>query len=297
MTELTHEFTATLSASPERVFAALTDEAELKRWFTEHVEVEPREGGEFRFWGKSTWATPYRWYAHQKVLRFEAPKLLVFTWPVDGRDSEVTLALEQDPDESAGVRTILKGRHHFSHAPTEDRPEDLIEDLWRMAMSNLREHLAASNRVCMPDFSDAVPRIRQTVTIEAPRWKVFNALINPEALNQWIAAKAVVEPHEDGRYSYGWSYEVRGKQVEGGPTRILEVVENYKLVTDWPDWRGDPSRPTQRLSWVLEAIGDHTRVTLIHEPFERTADLSDYPQGWAYFLAQLKRQVESSAAA
>ena len=297
MTELTHEFTAMLPASPERVFAALTDEAELKGWFAEHAEVEPREGGEFRFWGKSTWATPYRWYARQKVLRFEAPTLLVFTWPIDGRDSEVTLALAKDPDESGGVRTILKGRHHFSHAPSEDRPHDFLDDLWRMALGNLREHLSPSQCVCLPDFSDAVPRIRQTVNIDAPRWKVFHALINPDVLDQWIATKAIVEPHEEGRYSYGWSYEVRGKQVQGGPTRILEVVENYKLVTDWPDWRGDASRPTQRVSWVLEAIGDQTRVTLIHEPFERTVDLSDYPQGWAQFLAKLKQQVESSPAA
>jgi uncharacterized protein YndB with AHSA1/START domain len=54
MSELKHEFTWKLPARPARVFAALTDAAELEQWFAEHAEVEPQLGGAYRFWGKHT---------------------------------------------------------------------------------------------------------------------------------------------------------------------------------------------------------------------------------------------------
>jgi hypothetical protein len=77
-------------------------------------------------------------------------------------------------------------------------------------------------------------------------------------------------------------------KVEGGPLRILELVENERLVTDWPDWRGDRSVPLQKITWLLESIGEQTRVTLIHSGFVRATDMSDYPFGWGFFLSRLQ---------
>jgi uncharacterized protein YndB with AHSA1/START domain len=189
--------------------------------------------------------------------------------------------------------TVLKGRHHFAVAPAVSRPLDLIDDLWRMALANLRAHLGGSP-VFLPDFSAPVTRLRQTVLIDVPRDQVFQALLDPAVLDPWLGAQSVVEPHVGGRYSYGWQYEVRGQPVTGGPTTILEMVEDTKLVTDWPNWRGDPQMPAQRLTWLFESVGESTRVILIHEPFERVADMSDYPQGWAYFLGALKARLEAA---
>ena len=294
MTALTHEFSETLAAPREAVFRALTDETELTRWFAEHVQVEPEAGGEFRFWGMHTYGAPTRAQSSQKIVRVEAPVLLVFSWHLEGRDSEVTLELAPDPDAAPGTSTILKGRHHFPQAPDVPRALDLIDDLWRNACANLRAHLTGGEGVCRPDFSDPRPRLRQVIMINAPREDVFKALLEPAILDKWIAAQATVEPQVEGRYSYGWKYQVRGKQVEGGPTQILELVEDTKLVTDWPNWRGEAEPPAQRVTWLLEGIGDQTRLILIHEPFERITDLSDYPQGWQQFLGKLKAQVEST---
>jgi uncharacterized protein YndB with AHSA1/START domain len=298
MNALTHEFAASLAARRERVFRALTDETELACWFAEHVEVTPQAGGEFRFWGRHTYGAPARSQAAQRIVRIEAPKLLVFSWPLEGHDSEVTLELTEEGGSAGnGAMTLLRGRHHFPEAPSVPRAMDLVDDLWRMTIANLRAHLAGGAGMSLPDFTDPVPRIRQTILIDAPRDQVFGALLDPKLMRAAFSAPdPVVEPHVGGRYRYGWKYEVRGRQVEGGPTRILELVEDTKLVTDWPDWRGDPAVPPQRVTWLLESIGERTRVILIHEPFERTTDLSDYPYGWTGFLAGLKSQVEGTAA-
>lgn len=291
MAALTHEFTEALSAPRERVFQALTDENELTCWFAEAAEVEPQAGGEYRFWGLHTPGVPTRAQSAQKVIRIEPPRLLAFSWKLEGRDSEVTLELEATDE---GASTLLKGRHHFPDAPEVPRPLDLVDDLWRISLANLRAHLGGGEGVCMPDFSDPITRIRQTIAINATREQVYQALLDPAFLEKWLGGKSTVDPRVGGKYSYGWQYEVRGKQVQGGPTKILEMVEDTKLVTDWPNWRGDPQMPVQRITWLLEPVGDHTRVILIHEPFERTVDVSDYPQGWAYFLSRLKAEIEGA---
>lgn len=290
MTALTHEFSETLRAPRARVFQAFTDEAELTKWFGEAVEVEPQAGGEYRFWGTHTQGVPTRAQATQKIVRIDPPRLLAFSWNLEGADSEVTLEL----GEAEGAASVVKGRHHFPSAPPVPRPLDLIDDLWRIAFANLRGHLAGGVHVILPDFSDPIPRLRRTLLIKASRDKVFEALLDPSVLNAWLGAQAVVEPRVDGRYSYGWKYEVRGRQVEGGPTKILELVAGTKLVTDWPDWRGNPEMPAQRITWLLESVGELTRLILIHEPFERVADLSDYPQGWAGMLDSFKGLLEAT---
>ncbi len=158
----------------------------------------------------------------------------------------------------------------------------------------------------LPDYTDANPEVRLSVVIDAPRDAVFRALLEPEALKRWVGASApVVEPRVGGRYEYGWQYDHKGKQVTGGPTKILDLVPNERLVTDWLDWRGDTTRPPTRVLWLLEEItdgvarnfssaaGSKTRLTLVHDGFSRTADISDYPFGWLWFMAELKKEAEA----
>ncbi|MCC6245653.1 MAG: SRPBCC domain-containing protein [Gemmatimonadaceae bacterium] len=279
----THEHTWTLAAAPDVVFRALTDADALRVWFAEHVAVGSTIGAPFRFWGKHTLSTPDASSATQGITEWVTGQRLSFTWPIDGVRTEVSIALSAHE----GNTTLVL--HHVVHGDLGVlRARELLDDHWRFVFGNLSAHLAGGSGIVLPDFSNTAPEVRQAVLIDAPRTTVFRALITPELVAQWFGAKAVViEPHVGGRYELGWTYKVDGRDVIGGPTHILEYVENERLVLDWPDWRGDASVTGQTISFNLESIGDQTRLTFVHAGFSRTTDISDYPFGWVYFLGEL----------
>jgi uncharacterized protein YndB with AHSA1/START domain len=294
MTEWVHRFSVTLPADPARVFTALTSPSELERWFAEHVEIDARSGGVFRSWGRYTYGAPEA--AGGTITVFEPDRRLAFEWSFDGVPSHVDWLLSRDSADTA--RTSLALTHAFDRSSAVAHERELVEDLWRLILGNLDAHLRGGNGIVRPDFTSPDAEIRLSIVIDAPREKVFRALTDPDALARWFSLPSskppVVEKRIGGVYDLGWEYEMGGKLVRAGTTKILDLVENERLVTDWLDWRGDPSRHPQRIAWLLEDAGGKTRVTFVHDGFERPADIGDYPFGWRGFLEQLKDSVEGT---
>jgi uncharacterized protein YndB with AHSA1/START domain len=208
----------------------------------------------------------------------------------------VTLRLAPRAQNGSPV-TGLTVRHVVTGTLPGPRAPELLDDLWKLAMGNLAAHLAGGDGILRPDFADPRPEIRLSILIDAPPAAVWRALIEPELMNRWIASAAEVDPRVGGRYGFGWSYEIGGRSVSGGPTTILDLVPNETLVLDWPDWRGDDSVPKQSVAWHLTPEGIGTRVTVVHAGFTRAADISDYPFGWGSFMSQLKAAVETERTA
>ena len=220
MTIWSHEHKASLPATPESVFAALTSPVALRRWFADEVEIEPREGGSFRFWGKHVYGGAGPKEALQRVTRWTPNEALAFTWPIDGAETEVAITLTPLPDEDGAPPSTSLLLRHTSPVPLE---KELISDIWKLTMGNLGAYLAGGDGIVLPDYTDPNPEIRLSIVIDAPRERVFRALVDPEALGRWVGAKnAVVEPRVGGAYRYGWRYEVEGNEVDGGPTTILD---------------------------------------------------------------------------
>lgn len=287
----THTNTWTLNAPNADVFRALTEPAELTRWFAQHAEVEPTSGGAYRFWGRHTLGMPTARDAAQRITRVEPNAALGFSWPLHGADTEATITLA--PHEKG---TTFALSHRVDGDLAMPRPRELLDDHWRLAVGNLATHLAGGTPT-LPDYADPNPAVRVTITIDAPPEHVFRALVEPDRLTRWFGANSpVVEPHAGGRYSLGWSYKVDGKDVIGGPTRIIEIVPNEKLVVDWLDWRGDASVVGQTIAFTLAPNGaGGTTLALVHSGFGRTADMSDYGFGWPGFADMLKKEAEESA--
>ena len=192
--------------------------------------------------------------------------------------------------ETGGTRLTI--RHSVEGELGVPRAKELVDDHWRLAIGNLMGELAGGRGILLPDYGAPRPEIRQVIEISAPPATVFRALITPALLNEWLGSEsAVVEPRAGGRFSLGWHYSVDGRDVAGGPTRILDIEENVRLVLDWPDYRGDSTVPDQTISFHLEPTDAGTRVTFVHAGFIRTTDLSDYPFGWSEFLENLAALV------
>jgi uncharacterized protein YndB with AHSA1/START domain len=286
MTSLTHEFSFDYAVTPERLFQALTSTEDLTVWFAANIEIQPRPDGHFAFWGKHTYGAPSHPGIQSTLHLFEPEQSIGFKWTLEGQASEVRLSVGTS---EKGAK--LSVRHHFDTAPSIGRVEALIDDLWRLHFGALCAHLQG-HPVNLPDFADPHPIVRETIYIDAPRAAVWKGLTDPACLDQWFTKAAQVDL-EKRVFDFGWSYEVDGKTVTVPPIQLHEVIENERLVMQWPDWRGDPEVPDQRVIWALSDEGHGTRLTLTQEGFVRPTDVSDYPFGWLEAVTKLKGVSEA----
>lgn len=103
-----------LNASVERVWNAITNKDEMKRWYFDFKEFKAEVGFEFQFYG----GPPERQYLHLcKITEVVVGKKLTYSWRYDGYagNSFVTFEL-------FGVGTTTRVR--LTHAGLETFPKD-----------------------------------------------------------------------------------------------------------------------------------------------------------------------------
>jgi uncharacterized protein YndB with AHSA1/START domain len=84
-----------IAAPPERVFQALTDSAQLKRWFNDPAcpikfwEMDPRLGGRYRYAtekGSIVVNNVREFECHGEILDYDPPRILAYTWIANWHD-------------------------------------------------------------------------------------------------------------------------------------------------------------------------------------------------------------------
>ena len=123
-------------ATPERVFAALTEPAELAKWFVEKATISPKKGGGFRL----TWAGGYTMKG--KVLAFEPSKKLHLEWSDRFKGKKVFVTEARFALKKQGKGTLLSLTHRgFKSGKSWVALYGGIESGWAYYLTNLRSVL------------------------------------------------------------------------------------------------------------------------------------------------------------
>jgi uncharacterized protein YndB with AHSA1/START domain len=119
---------------------------------------------------------------------------------------------------------------------------------------------------------------------------VFDLLITPEGLKQWIGPDAgpVLVAESDARV--GGSYRLRFRTMDGGEHEssgeYLEIDAPRRLVYIWA-WQHEAGKPASRVEIDLRPIPEGTELTFTHSLLadQKTAD--DHREGWSGALDKL----------
>ncbi len=124
-----------IEASPERVWRALTEAAELERWFPLEARVEPGTGGSIFM----SWKNEYA--GESEILAWEPPELLRISW---GWSEEGPTQVTEYRIEGRGGRTYL--RVVTSGFPVDAAWDDWVEGTnrgWHYELASLKHYLEA----------------------------------------------------------------------------------------------------------------------------------------------------------
>ncbi len=261
-----------------KIWDAVINPLKLAIWFCNKGEINPKLRGTIHLTGENCPATSFpEKEIKGSILELEPNRVLKFTWPLAGAPSEVTWIIDD------------KGRY-CDFLVTHDKMPDkaLMMDAWIIALYNLRSLIKENRPTYRLDYSRLEKgTIRREIFIEELPPVVYRALTQQSSLRTWFAANAEVDLQPDGKYTTGW------KNPDGsvlGPQKILEFVENKKLVYDWHE----PGLVSEsQVTWELLRIGEKTRVTIRHTGFAPDKPNKACTQGWHAFLLVLKDFCES----
>jgi len=139
---------------------------------------------------------------------------------------------------------------------------------------------------------------RVSLTINAPRAKVWDALVDPEKIKQYILASDVVSAWREGS-SIVWKSEFHGKPFEiKGTILRLEPQRLLEFDQSRPVFRATQVvRPSDyhRVTIELSDEGAQTHLSLIEQGNASERELAHAQGGWQLALGNMKALLEGTS--
>jgi len=127
-----------IRATPERVFRALTEKAELEAWFVKEATIDLRVGGALRlFWDPES--------VEGTFLEIDPPRRVVFTWDERPAIAGITTSAFTLTAEGEGTRLHLV-HSGFGSGAAWDRLFNNINGGWDSELQKLRTYLEEASR-------------------------------------------------------------------------------------------------------------------------------------------------------
>ena len=143
--------------------------------------------------------------------------------------------------------------------------------------------------------------LRLTRDFNASREVLFAAWTKAEKLALWFGPQGMTVPEAEADARAGGKYRI---VMEGGEGQRHEVTGVYsevsppeKLAFTWGWTQEDGSRGAETsVEIFFEALGDGTRVTILHRGFTEAGVRDQHTGGWSGSLESLEAALEEVAA-
>lgn len=132
-----------------------------------------------------------------------------------------------------------------------------------------------------------------SLTIEAPGAKVWNALVKPEIIKQYMFGTEVISDWKKGS-PVVWKGVWEGKAYEDKGT-ILEIEPGKRLqYSHFSALSGLPDAPENyhTLTYEISPKGDQTLISLSQDNNANEKDREHSQKMWEALLAELKKVLE-----
>jgi uncharacterized protein YndB with AHSA1/START domain len=134
---------------------------------------------------------------------------------------------------------------------------------------------------------------RASISINAPREKVWNALVNPEAIKQYMFGTQVVSDWREGS-AIVWKGEWQGKPYEDKGV-VLQIKPGRSIqYSHFSPLSGlaDKAENYHKVTIDLSTVEYQTRVSLTQDKNASEEERAHSEENWEMMLAALKKYLE-----